>query len=66
MRHENDPHKKSCWYFKGDELLAVDAVNNPKAYVLGTKFIKNKSLVNREMLQDPSIEIKDVAQTSQT
>ncbi|MFY0687653.1 MAG: NAD(P)/FAD-dependent oxidoreductase [Cyclobacteriaceae bacterium] len=43
----------SLWYFKGEELLAVDAVNNAKAYVIGTKFIKGRNKVDRSKLKDP-------------
>ncbi|REE00206.1 3-phenylpropionate/trans-cinnamate dioxygenase ferredoxin reductase subunit [Marinoscillum furvescens DSM 4134] len=50
--------KKSAWYFKGDELLAVDAVNNAKAYVLGTKFIKDRISVNKENLANTELPLK--------
>lgn len=62
MRIENDGKKRSNWYFKKNELLAVNAVNNPKAYVLGTKFIKNKVQVNKSKLMDNQIDIKKVAE----
>lgn len=42
----------SVWYFKGDTLLAVDAINNAKAYVIGTKFIKGNLKVDKEKLAD--------------
>ncbi|MBC6997044.1 FAD-dependent oxidoreductase [Cytophaga sp. FL35] len=48
----------SIWYFKDDSLLAVDAVNNGKAFVLGTKFIKNNTVVDKEKLADASIPFK--------
>ncbi|WP_010523053.1 NAD(P)/FAD-dependent oxidoreductase [Aquimarina agarivorans] len=50
--------KFSIWYFKDQELLAVDAVNNAKAYVLGTKFIKNRNLIDQEKLVNPNAEFK--------
>ncbi|SFF67624.1 3-phenylpropionate/trans-cinnamate dioxygenase ferredoxin reductase subunit [Salegentibacter agarivorans] len=49
---------ESCWYFKDEELLAVDAVNNAKAYVLGGKFIKSKQPIDKVKLRDISIPIK--------
>ncbi len=59
VRHENgEKHKFSVWYFNGDTLLAVDAVNNTKAYVMGTKFIKGANKVNKRNLIDPSIDFK--------
>ncbi|SHJ09325.1 NAD(P)/FAD-dependent oxidoreductase [Pseudozobellia thermophila] len=48
----------SIWYFKNNELLAVDAVNNGKAFVLGTKFVKNKTLVDKKKLGDSTIPFK--------
>ena len=48
----------SVWYFKDDELLAVDAINNGKAFVLGTRFIKGKQKINKTKLVDVSIEMK--------
>ncbi|MCB0517918.1 MAG: FAD-dependent oxidoreductase [Lewinellaceae bacterium] len=48
----------SAWYFKDDTLLAVDAVNNARAYVLGTKFIKEGQTVDKSKLVDPSVEFK--------
>lgn len=59
-RSESDPSKQSYWYFNSGKLIAVDAINNPKAYVLGTKFIKNRHLLDKEKLKDPSIDLKDL------
>lgn len=50
----------SVWYFKGDTLLAVDAVNNAKAYVIGTKFIKSNAIVDKEKLEDSTTVFKPV------
>ncbi len=59
IRKEIDKDKCfSMWYFDGDKLLAVDAVNHAKAYVLGTKWIKSGQLLDKAKLIDPSFEIK--------
>lgn len=50
----------SVWYFKDAVLLAVDAVNNAKAYVIGTKFIKGNNIVNKEKLADSETVFKAV------
>jgi len=50
----------SAWYFKDEKLLAVDAINNGKAYVLGTKFIKGGHLLNKTNLIDSNVEFKPV------
>ena len=61
VRSESKVQKSfSIWYFKGKELLAVDAINNPKAYVLGTKFIREKTHINKEILMDKSIPLKSL------
>ncbi len=43
-------YKFSIWYFKDETLLAVDAVNNAKAYVIGTKFIKEGKKIDKSKL----------------
>lgn len=59
QRVEEDNEKcQSVWYFKDDELLAVDAVNNGKAYVLGGRFIKGRTEIDKIKLRDTSIVIK--------
>lgn len=55
---EEDNGKKSFWYFKGEELLAVDAINSPKAYILGMKFIKQRKIICKRSLINPLIGLK--------
>ncbi|PZX51018.1 3-phenylpropionate/trans-cinnamate dioxygenase ferredoxin reductase subunit [Algoriphagus chordae] len=50
----------SNWYFRGNELLAVDTVNSAKAYVWGTKFIKSGEPLDKEKLKNPEIELKSI------
>lgn len=50
----------SMWYFKGDTLLAVDAINNAKAYVYGTKFIKSGQKLDKSKLGNPLEEFKPI------
>lgn len=57
-REEADEKSFSVWYFKDDELLAVDAVNNAKAYVFGTKFIKDRLQVDKGKLRNPETPMK--------
>ncbi len=55
---ESEGIKLSMWYFKEDVLLAVDAINNAKAYVLGTKFIKGNNKIDKLKLADASVPLK--------
>jgi len=57
-KEESENTKFSIWYFKDNTLLAVDAINNAKAYVLGTKFIKNQKRIDTSKLVDPFVDFK--------
>jgi 3-phenylpropionate/trans-cinnamate dioxygenase ferredoxin reductase subunit len=59
-READDPVKFSIWYFKGDELLAVDAINNARAYVLGTKWIRAQKILDKTRLSDPGVNLKEL------
>jgi len=55
---EGDKFCFSVWYFKDEQLLAVDAVNNARAYMLGTKLIKKRQKINTVKLSDPKVPLK--------
>jgi len=57
-KEDSETTKTSIWYFEDDVLLAVDAINNPKAFVLGTKFIKDGSKIDKSKLVDASVPFK--------
>ena len=48
----------SAWYFQGPALLAVDTVNDPLAYVVGSKLIEGKAAVDRAALAQPEGDLK--------
>lgn len=58
-----DPSSRSfgCCYLKGDELLAVDCVNNPKDYMAARKLIAERGRVDLGKLADPGVALKDTA-----
>ncbi len=64
-REDGDDTRFSVWYFKDDELLAVDAVNNARAYMLGTKLIKEKKKIDKAKLVDSSLELKPASLLSE-
>ncbi len=53
--------KFSIWYFKENQLLAVDSINNAKSYVLGTKYIKTKTIIDKIKLANPESNLKSIA-----
>ncbi|MEL7206578.1 MAG: oxidoreductase C-terminal domain-containing protein, partial [Pseudomonadota bacterium] len=48
----------SFWYFKGDELLAVDAVNEPRAYMVGKRLIDAGKSPSPDQIADTGLELK--------
>ncbi len=48
----------SFWYFKGDRLLAVDAMNDPRAYMVGKRLIEQGKSPSKLAVQDPATELK--------
>jgi 3-phenylpropionate/trans-cinnamate dioxygenase ferredoxin reductase component len=51
-------HSQSVWYYRGDELLAVDAMNDALAYVFGKKAIEARRNIPREVAGDPGSDLK--------
>jgi len=48
----------SIWYFRGDALLAVDAMNDPRAYMVGKRLIEGQHPVDPVALADPATNLK--------
>ncbi len=50
----------SFWYFRGDTLLAVDAMNDPRAYMVGKRLIEQGKSPSKAALADPATVMKDL------
>ena len=48
----------SFWYFKGDTLLAVDAMNDPRAYMVGKRLIEMGKSPDSAAISDPATVLK--------
>lgn len=48
----------SFWYFKGDQLLAVDAMNDPRAYMVGKRLIEAGRSPDPAAVADTAVELK--------
>ena len=44
---KNNPKSISVWYFDGDDLLAVDAINQPKSYSIGMRILSQNLKVDK-------------------
>jgi len=59
-RAGDKPGTVSHWYFAGETLLAVDAVNDPRAYMAGKRMIEAGRSPDRTALADPGVALKDL------
>jgi 3-phenylpropionate/trans-cinnamate dioxygenase ferredoxin reductase subunit len=49
----------SVWYYRGDALLAVDAINDAAAYVTAKKLLERGAGVAKAAVSDPAAQFKD-------
>ena len=48
----------SFWYFKGDQLLAVDAANDARAYMVGKRLIDMGNTADPDAVANPETDLK--------
>ncbi|MCF6444429.1 NAD(P)/FAD-dependent oxidoreductase [Nereida sp. MMG025] len=54
----NAPDGLSHWYYKGDKLLAVDAMNDPRAFMVAKRLLEAKKSPDPDVVGDPSRDLK--------
>lgn len=52
------PAPVSFWYYKGDTLLAVDAANDPRGYMIGKRLIESGKSPAPALIADPATDMK--------
>jgi 3-phenylpropionate/trans-cinnamate dioxygenase ferredoxin reductase subunit len=55
------PGTQSVWYFRGAELLAVDAMNDPRAYMTAKRWIEAGLSPDPDRIADPAADLKTLA-----
>lgn len=50
----------SFWYYQGEKLLAVDAMNDPRAYMIGKRLIESGKSPDRAAVGDPTTDLKSL------
>ncbi len=50
----------SFWYYQGDTLLAVDAMNDPRGYMVGKRLIEMGKSPAKASISDLSVQLKDL------
>jgi len=58
VRHGDAPGVQSNWYFRGDTLLAVDAMNDPRNYMIGKRLIDAGRSPKPAQITDPATDMK--------
>lgn len=53
----------SFWYYQGDTLLAVDAINEPRAYMVGKRLIEAGKSPNQSAVGAPETDLKSLLKT---
>ncbi|WP_121629173.1 NAD(P)/FAD-dependent oxidoreductase [Tropicibacter alexandrii] len=48
----------SFWYYAGDKLLAVDAMNDSRAYMVAKRLIESGKTADKAAVADPATELK--------
>lgn len=49
---------RSIWYFAGNQLLAVDAMNDPKAYMTGKRWLEAGTSPDPARIADPEVDLR--------
>ena len=55
---EGENNQVSHWYFKGPNLLAVDALNDPRCYMIGKRLIEANKSPTKNQLKDKDFNLK--------
>lgn len=53
----------SFWYFRGSKLLAVDAANDPRSYMMGKRWIESGKSPAIADIENPETELKKLSVT---
>lgn len=59
-RAGDKPGAVSFWYYAGDALLAVDAANDPRAYMIGKRLIDAGKSPDPALIADPGTDMKSL------
>lgn len=63
VRPSEKEGSQSVWYFSDNRLLAVDAMNDPRAYMIGKRWIEAGLSPSPDQIADSTTELKTMATT---
>ena len=59
-RAGDKPGAMSFWYYKAADLLAVDAANDPRAYMIGKRLTDNGKSPDPALIENPETDMKSL------
>jgi 3-phenylpropionate/trans-cinnamate dioxygenase ferredoxin reductase subunit len=63
LRRGDKSESLSVWYYNDDQLLAIDAMNDAKAYAFGRKIIEAGKHPSHAEIADPATDLKALAKS---
>jgi 3-phenylpropionate/trans-cinnamate dioxygenase ferredoxin reductase component len=60
VRPGEKPGSQSVWYYQGNTLLAVDAMNDPRAYMIGKRLIEAGQSPAPDAVSNPEVTLKSL------
>ncbi|UWQ80016.1 FAD-dependent oxidoreductase [Leisingera sp. S132] len=58
VTRQGEGNQVSFWYYKGDQLVAVDAMNDPRAYMVAKRLIDAGKTADKAVAGDPAADLK--------
>ncbi|SFT06812.1 3-phenylpropionate/trans-cinnamate dioxygenase ferredoxin reductase subunit [Sulfitobacter marinus] len=58
ITRRTDEDSVAFWYYKGAELLAVDAMNDPRGFMIGRRLIEAGKSPAPELIENPETDLK--------
>ncbi len=63
LRTTGEGRSCSVWYYRGGELLAVDAIDDSKAYIVAKRLLESGVSPDPEQVSDASLNVKQLLQS---
>ncbi|MER9178496.1 FAD-dependent oxidoreductase [Mesorhizobium sp. M0955] len=60
VERAGDQASRSIWYYRGERLLAVDAINDARAYMIGKRILESRQTISPQYVVDGSIDVKSL------
>lgn len=51
---------RSIWYYRGKQLLAVDAINDPRSFMVARRILEAGQTVERALVEDAGTDVKQL------